>query len=454
MRLSVVRKVAVVVAALVVVVLVVGAGLATVLVRRPMPDHTGVATLASLGAEVEIVRDDRGVAHLYASSDADLMRAQGYVHAQDRFFEMDYRRHVTAGRLSELVGENDAALSADSAIRTMGWRHVAEQEWDMLEEEARALYEAYAEGVNAYLARREASELGLEYTVLGMSTELRPVEPWTPVDSIAWLKAMAWDLSGNLDDEIGRAAALRPLAGNVARVEELFPEFAYEEATPIVAPQGESVEADAPQDESVEAAAHRPDESRDAPDESVSAASAALGQAAAALRAVPGMLGQGSGIGSNSFVVGGEHTSTGAPLLANDPHMALPAPSLWTQVGLHCTEPSPTCTFDVTGVSFSGLPGVVIGRNPDLAWGLTTLPADVTDLTLERLYDDGTYLRDGERVALETRRETIEVNGGASRVITVSATAHGPIVSDVLPDAAAAGSVPVPEGAPTAGFSG
>ncbi|WP_341361387.1 penicillin acylase family protein [Georgenia sp. M64] len=442
--MSVVRKVAIVVAALVVVVLVVGAGLATVLVRRPLPDHAGAATLDSLGAEVEIIRDERGVAHLYGSSDTDLMRAQGYVHAQDRFFEMDYRRHVTAGRLSELVGENDAALNADSAIRTMGWRHVAEQEWDLLGEESRALYEAYAEGVNAYLDRREASELGLEYTILGMSTELRPVEPWTPVDSIAWLKAMAWDLSGNLDDEIGRAAALRPLAGNVARVEELYPEYAYEEATPIVAPQGESVEA----------AAHRPEEPGDASDAAVSAASAALGQAAAALRAVPGMLGQGSGIGSNSFVVSGEHTTTGAPLLANDPHMALPSPSLWTQVGLHCTEPSPTCTFDVTGVSFSGLPGVIIGRNPELAWGLTTLPADVTDLTLERLYDDGTYLRDGERVALETRRETIEVNGGASRVITVSATAHGPIVSEVLPDVDAAGSVPVPEGAPPAGFSG
>jgi penicillin amidase len=180
----------------------------------------------------------------------------------------------------------------------------------------------------------------------------------------------------------------------------------------------------------------------------------ALASAAAALDAVPVLVGEGEGIGSNSFVVSGEHTASGKPLLANDPHLALEAPNLWYQVGLHCTGKAEDCTFDVAGFSFSGLPGIVIGHNDQLAWGLTNLGADVTDFTLERLYDDGTYLRDGARVPVQTRRETIEVNGADPVVTTVTTTEHGPIVSEVLADTGVAGSVPVPEGAPPAGFSG
>src|SRR5690606_31284794 len=128
--------------------------------------------------------------------------------------------------------------------------------------------------------------------------------------------------------------------------------------------------------------------------------------------AVPTTLGRGEAVGSNSFVVSGEHTASGSPVLANDPHLALAAPNLWSQVGLHCTERSQDCTFDVAGFSFAGMPGIIIGHNDQLSWGLTNLGADVTDFVLERTYDDGTYLRDGARVPMQTRRETIEVNGG------------------------------------------
>jgi len=184
---SALQKALLIVPAVLVVVLVAGLLVGAGVVRRPLPDHTGSQRLEGLDGNVEIIRDDLGVPQIYAGTDADLMRAQGYVHAQDRFFEMDYRRHVTAGRLSELVGDNEAALSADLVIRTFGWRQVAEQEWDLLTDESRALYEAYAEGVNAYLDSREASELGLEYTVLGTTTELGAIEPWEPVDSLAGL---------------------------------------------------------------------------------------------------------------------------------------------------------------------------------------------------------------------------------------------------------------------------
>ncbi|MEE6295727.1 penicillin acylase family protein [Georgenia wangjunii] len=439
--LSLLNRIVLIVAVVLVVVLAVGATLGVILVRRPLPDVSGSSTVPVLAGEVEVLRDARGIPQIYADTDVDLFRAQGYVHAQDRFFEMDYRRHVTAGRLSELVGENEDAVAADSVIRTFGWRRVAEQEWDLLAEESRTFLEAYTEGVNAYLDTHEASELGMEYTVLGLTTTLEDVEAWNPIDSLAWLKAMAWDLAANYDEELGRATALRPLAGEVERVAQLYPSYPYDLNAPIL-PQGA---APAP------AAADEAEHSLAVPDEG---ALDALESALDALTATPRLLGEGDGIGSNSFVVSGEHTDTGAPLLANDPHLGISAPGIWYQVGLHCREMSAACTFDVAGFSFAGMPGVVIGHNADLAWGLTNLGADVVDFYLERVYDDGTYLRDGERVPLDRRTETIRVNGAEDVALGVASTGHGPVVSGVLPATAAAGNTPVPDGSPPSGFGG
>ncbi|MCM3662239.1 penicillin acylase family protein [Georgenia satyanarayanai] len=433
------QRLTIVVAAVLVVILVAGVALAAVLVRRPLPDYGGETTLRILSSQVEVLRDERGVPQIYADTDTDLMRGQGYVHAQDRFFEMDYRRHVTAGRVSELVGENENALAADRVIRTLGWRRVAEQEWDLLSEESRALFEAYAEGVNAYLDSREASQLGVEYTVLGLVTELGEVAPWTPIDSLAWLKAMAWDLAANNDQELGRATAVRALGGDVSRVAQLYPAYPETRNLPIIPPP-----------EATEPEATVEDASWPAPAGAVDAIESAY----AAVQATPRLLGDGDGIGSNSFVVSGEHTVGGQPILANDPHLGISAPGVWHQVGLHCRELTTLCTFDVAGFDFAGMPGIIIGHNAELAWGLTNLGADVVDFFLERVYDDGTYLRGGERVPLTRRTETIAVNGGTDDSLTVAATAHGPIVSGVLPETAAANSSPVPDGSPSPGFGG
>jgi penicillin amidase len=486
------RKVLISLLAVLLVLGVALAGVITFLVRRPLPDHGGEQVLPGLAADVEVIRDDLGVPHIYASSDTDLMAALGYVHAQDRFFEMDYRRHVTAGRLSELVGNVPEAIEADSVVRTLGWRRVAEEEWDLLGEEAQSLYEAYADGVNAYISDREASRLGLEYTVLSLQVDVGDIEPWTPVDSLAWLKAMAWDLRGNFDAEVARSAALRPMFGDVEVVESLFPPFPEDLNTPILpaatggqeaasdgpAPDddagagGESVTDDAAGGGSVDGDANAGGISgpgAEAPEGDVSAgvggSGAATGLAASetldalagaadSLDAVPVLLGRGDGVGSNSFVVSGEHTDTGEPILANDPHLALDQPNIWFQVGLHCVELTPDCTFDVTGFSFAGLPGVVIGHNDALAWGLTNLGADVTDLTLERVFSDGTYLRGEERLPLERRVETILVNGADPINLEVLSTEAGPIVSEVLTDTRLAATVPVPEGSPEARFEG
>lgn len=404
---------AVVVVAVVAVVVVAGA-----VIRRPLPDHSGRATLPGLTAEATVLRDARGVPDIYADTPEDLFRAQGYVHAQDRFFEMDYRRHVTSGRLAELVGDNPDAIAADQVIRTFGWRRVAEQEWALLDSDTRALLEAYAAGVNAYLDTRNPETLGVEYTVLATRVTVTDPEPWDPIDSLAWLKAMAWDLRGNYEEELGRAGAFAAVR-DLDMVADLYPPYPAENQ-PIVESVPTTVAA-RPTTPAVPTGFAEP------------GLAGSLERVQAALDAVPHLLGEGDGTGSNSWVLAGEHTASGLPLLANDPHLGISQPGIWAQVGLHCRVVSTECPYDVSGFGFAGMPGVIIGHNAHLAWGLTNLGADVTDFFLERVDETaGTYERDGGQVPLQVRTEIIEVNGAEPVELTVRSTVHGPIVSDVM----------------------
>ncbi len=421
-------RVLIVVALVAVLALVAIVAVAAAVVRRPLPEHAGTAELPGLSAEVTVLRDTRGVPTIEATTAEDLFRAQGYVHAQDRFFEMDYRRHVTAGRLSELVGENEDALAADTVIRTFGWRDVAEQEWDLLDESTRRYLTAYAEGVNAYLDSRGSEEIAVEYAVLGLQLDVAHPEPWEPVDSLAWLKAMAWDLRANFEDELARGLAYTTVR-DVARVDELFPAYP-DDHLPIVVPAADAEPAPATATQAAPAALPADLES-------------ALADARAAIAAVPTLVGSGDGVGSNSWAVSGELTASGAPILANDPHLAISAPGVFMQMGLRCADVGPRCPFDVSGFSFAGFPGVIIGHNSELAWGLTNMGADVTDFFLERVDDEtGTYLRDGERVPLDVRTEVIEVNGAEPVEIEVRSTVHGPLVSDALEIALAGAPTP------------
>ena len=401
-------------------VLLLVAGLlgAVVLVRRPFPQVEGSIQVPGLTGEVEVIRDAHGIPQLYADTMADLMAAQGYVHAQERFYEMDVRRHVTAGRLSELFGAD--TLESDEFIRTLGWREVAEQELPLLQPATRAALESYAGGVNAYLDSHSPSEIAVEYTVLGLGgLDYRP-EPWTAADSLAWLKAMAWDLKGNLDEEIERA--LLAADHSAQEVAELFPAYDYGAHRPIVG-QGAVVDG-----------VFEPDATtggtRNPQRPAYTAGQLAqLGELNRALDRLPDLMGRGDGIGSNSWVVAGEHSETGQPLLANDPHLGVSLPGTWVQMGLHCTTVSADCPLDVAGFTFSGVPGVIIGHNADIAWGFTNLGPDVTDLYLERVTDDQ-WEQDGRLRPLTTREETIEVRGQDDVTITVRSTRHGPILSD------------------------
>ena len=218
---------------LVLVLLVLAAAVVGV-VRRPLPQTSGEVEVAGLSAEVEVIRDGFHIPQIYADTDADLMFAQGYVHAQERFFEMDFRRHVTAGRLSEIFGRD--TLSTDKFIRTMGWRRVAEEEWALLEPATRDALTSYAAGVNAYIADRKPSELAAEYAVLGLTGLDYTPEEWEPVDSLAWLKAMAWDLRGNMDAEVDRV--LLSLDHTAEQIAELWPGYPYADHPPIVSGGG------------------------------------------------------------------------------------------------------------------------------------------------------------------------------------------------------------------------
>ncbi|MEO3755161.1 penicillin acylase family protein [Streptomyces sp. B6B3] len=406
-------------------------------VRASYPQTSGELALDGLSAPVTVQRDANGIPQLYADTAEDLFRAQGYVHAQDRFWEMDVRRHMTAGRLSEMFGEGQ--VETDAFLRTMGWHEVAQQEYDNeLSPETRAYLQAYSDGVNAYLDENSGAELSVEYAALSFENDYRP-EEWTPVDSVAWLKAMAWDLTGNMQDEIDRAL----LAGRLSEEEiaELYPAYPYDEHAPIVTEPGNGTE-------SYSAPYTRSEEYSDATE----GLSSQLGSLSETLGEIPSLLGpNGAGIGSNSWVISGDYTTSGQPLLANDPHLAPSLPSVWYQMGLHCNEVTEACPFDVSGFTFSGMPGVIIGHNQSIAWGMTNLGADVTDLRLEKL-DDGKYLRDGEWVPYETRDEIIEVAGGEPREITVRSTVNGPIISDRDSELAdVGGTAPVDADAPDRG---
>ncbi|MFI1585271.1 penicillin acylase family protein [Embleya sp. NPDC020630] len=386
--------------------------------RDSFPQTSGTVRIAGLTGKVDVVRDAQGIPQVYADTSEDLFRGQGYVHAQDRFWEMDVRRHMTAGRLSEMFGSGQ--VDNDKFLRTLGWRKVAEQEYAALAPESQKFLQAYADGVNAYLKDHKGADASFEYALLGLVHDGYKAEPWTPVDSVAWLKAMAWDLRTNMQDEIDRALLSDKLTVN--RIDELYPPYPYDTNKPIVR------NGDIVKDGKTERFA------QDAPPPAPSKnAQSALANLSESLSKLPSLFSEkSSGVGSNSWVVAGSRTTTGKPLLANDPHLSPSLPSVWYQMGLHCRAVGPQCQYDVSGYTFSGMPGVIIGHNQKISWGFTNLGADVTDLYLEKVQGDGVLYDSKWEPFKEVRQETIKVAGGADRRITVRTTRHGPILTDAV----------------------
>ena len=353
-----------------------------------LPSYDGAEEVPGLDAPVEVVRDAHAIPHVYAASPTDGAFAMGYVHAQDRLWQLEMQRRIGQARLAEVVGE--PAIGTDKFLRTLGLYRVAERNFEMLAPDAQAIFEAYAAGVNAYL-ETHSELLPPEFTLLGHEPE-----PWRPADSLVWLKIMAWDLGDNFSDELLRARLADRL--DRAQLQDLW---AQHPDDPPVGPHAGATDFDAAGID-------------------FAALDAAVAGAVPALRA--------SGLGSNAWVLSGEHTESGKPLLANDPHLRLEIPSVWYLA--HIATPE----FEVVGATLPGLPFPLLGRTRHLAWGFTNTGPDVQDLFIERIDPDdpARYLAPEGSLAFDVRTETIEVKDGEAIELTVRETRHGPVVSDVL----------------------
>ncbi|MBM3601041.1 MAG: penicillin acylase family protein [Alphaproteobacteria bacterium] len=366
-----------------ILVLAVAASALYAWLRLSLPQLSGEIALAGLDAPVEIHRDGQGIPVIRAGSERDAYRALGFVHAQDRLWQMELIRRTGAGRLSELFGQ--ATVDADRFLRTLGFMRLAEGTVAQLSPPLRQALEAYAGGVNAFI--RQANALPPEFAALGATAE-----PWLPAHSLVWGRLMAYQLSNNWTDELLRTRLSTRLTAE--QIEVLWP--VEDAATQVpVADAGAAAEVPA------------------------SLADALLDRLPASLRPV---------VASNIWVLAGSHTSTGKPVLANDPHLGFSNPNLWYLARIETPE------LTLSGATVPGTPVHLLGHNGHIAWGFTTTHSDTQDLFVERLAadDDTRYLTPAGTEAFAVRTEIIRQRGGADIALVVRETRHGPVISDIV----------------------
>jgi penicillin amidase len=366
-----------------------GAGIATAataaawhwLARRPLPKQRGTIGLGGLDGRVRVRRDRWGVPHIEAEAARDLYFAQGFVHAQDRLWQMDFYRRAAEGRIAEMAGAE--GLPVDRLMRTLGIRRVAEREEEALDPELRALLERFCEGVNA--AAAEATALPFEMQLLRLD-----FAPWRPLDILSLGKLLAFGLSTNWERELLRADMVRALGPELtARLDPAYPA-----GNPVVNQEAWSGDG------------------------------LAIVEQIDAVRRSMGLAAEASG--SNNWAVSGARSATGSPLIAGDPHLPPSMPGIWYQVSLRHGG-----RF-VRGASLPGIPGVQYGQNNDVCWTFTNVMADVQDLFVERIEGDS-YLFEDEWRPLQTVREEIRVKGREEpELLDVRVTRHGPIVNAAL----------------------
>jgi penicillin amidase len=351
------------------------------LARRPLPKTKGRIELEGLRGPVSVRRDRWGVPHIEAAELEDLYFAQGFCHAQDRLWQMDFFRRVVRGRVAEMAGAE--ALPVDRLMRTLGIRRVAEREAAALDPALRALLERFCEGVNAAAAEAPAPPFEMQLLRLDF-------EPWRPVDILSLGKLLAFGLSTNWERELLRADMVRELGPELtARLDPAYPAD-----NPIVSQDLWSGDG------------------------------AALVAQIDAVRRAMGLATEASG--SNNWAVSGALSATGSPLIAGDPHLPPSMPGIWYEVELRRGE-----RF-VRGASMPGMPGIYMGQNNDVCWTFTNVMADVQDLFVERVEGDR-YLFEDEWRPLETVREEIPVKGRAEpEILDVRLTHHGPLVNEAL----------------------
>ncbi len=378
---------------LLIILLLLGAGGSYYLAYRSLPDYQGQIP-GAVGADVTIYRDELGIPHISAASLDDLFYAQGYTQAQDRLWQMDLSRRAVAGRLSEIFGED--FVETDFFLRSLLMRYSAEQTRPALDPRTKEHLERFAQGVNDFI-EDNSSHLPPEFLLLGYKPE-----KWTIVDTIGIGKYMAWDLGGNMNTELLLAALLEALPEEKAL--ELFPVYP-EEALTIVT---------------------KKDFQGPSPGGHAAAGYLDLLKLSQSLR--PGIPGQ--ELGSNNWVVDGSMTSSGKPLLANDMHLGMGLPSIWYQTRLEIPG-----ELTLSGVIFPGVPGIIVGTNGHVAWGVTNVGPDVQDLYRERQHPENPHLfeYDGEWEEALVLEENIYVKGREEPLQKeILITRNGPIISHAL----------------------
>ncbi len=399
--------------------LLVAGGVLAVHLLRSIPQLNGQLKLSGLGGNVTITRDAADVTHIEGASALDTWRALGFVHAQERGWQLEFNRRLMRGELSEILGA--ATLDTDKLMRTLGIIGMAQKQFKGLSPATQAALQAYSEGIqNAWATG--AVRPSPEFKILGTVAGGPKGQTWSPEDSLGWALMMALDLGGNWGQEFARLSASQVL--NHEQLWQLMPPYPGEKPATAVDLPALYAELGVYAAKNKTASAIEP-------------ASNALAQWSADWVRDVGIL---EGKGSNNWVVPGSRTVSGKPLLANDPHLALSSPAIWYFARLKAPAGElpgghKHPALDVIGATLPGLPFVVLGRTQGVAWGFTNTGPDVQDLYLEQLdaTQPGQYRTPTGWAAFEERAETIRVKGQGDVSLTVRNTRHGPVISDVQP---------------------
>jgi penicillin amidase len=383
------------------------------LARRSLPALSGTIAVDGVSGPIDIVRDADAIPHIFASTKTDALFGLGYVHAQDRLWQMEFQRRIGNGRLSEVFGAT--TVPQDRFLRTVGFGRAARTAWQRLPPFARTQIDAYVAGINAFITTHHGSALPPEFSLLRFEPER-----FTGPDVLVWVKMMAWDLSGNYTFELLRHDLIARVGAS--RAAALMPPYPRDGLSilPAVEPA------------LLGGAHHTANAATRAEPNSTDATATALftravSHGAPAVAAF--LLGSAAGeaIGSNNWVVDGTRSATGKPILANDPHLGTRLPSTWYLAEMSAGD------FDVIGATLPGAPAVALGRNRRIAWGATNVAADVEDLYREHIDPSGRFAEfRGAQEPVSTVTETIKVKGAAPVRVDVRFTRHGPIVTDAV----------------------
>jgi penicillin G amidase len=384
------------------ILFVAATGYAYFIVRSALPGLDGALAVNGLSASVKVTRDNHGVPTIEASNFEDLFFAQGFVTAQDRLWQMDIMRRFGAGELSEILGE--VTLKIDREQRILGLRAAAKKNLQMASARDLSYFEAYARGVNAFIeAHRD--RLPIEFRILRYQPK-----PWQPEDSIVIANQMVKDLNFyTFGDMLNREKILAKLGPELTA--DLYVNRSWHDRPPTIMREDLNDEKDSDDSD---------DDEDDGPDNSVTQRAHTPWEIWA--RRIPEAVN-----GSNDWVVSGEHTVTGKPLLSNDMHLGHQMPNLWYEAHLKAND------FDVAGVTLPGMPYVIVGHNQRIAWGFTNVGPTVADAFIENFNSQEAYQTPRGWVQPEHRAEVIHVKGRPNVVLDVKITRHGPIVTDILP---------------------